>query len=438
MEKEEKCSSCWPCAPRLKKKALFGFVAINITFWFIYYNGCCSSFWQKKSKKDQAEPVIQTPIYNVPLFHIPLLNDVDMGTFYQEIKSNVWCLKFGTELSKSKKEGKCVCVENWFGLDCGIPAAAWKSGFLREGKNSNVEIRRRRKPRRIIVLYAVDDQSDLLEINIHNAFLFIDVALTIEGKDHDPSVLNLVKDGYLAEYQNKIIPIQLNRSYVVEKEDQWSVFMLKELWKVVWKRLADFRPDDIFLFSHVSSIISKDVVLFLKLYDGYPEPFFFELRPLLFKFWRQMKSNSTNAKFVPFKPRGCTFQYIASLCDYEVSNFFSNSCYNDLEHKKHFEKNYWSLAGWVIGNSFTPSGWQCNLCCKNECIKQNIHRYRKNGSTSLPLRYLLGNTSVMEHFIEKSDLFNSKDLFFEVVPNNDPFFAPSIVLSNRRYSHLID
>ncbi|GFS35848.1 beta-1,4-mannosyl-glycoprotein 4-beta-N-acetylglucosaminyltransferase [Nephila pilipes] len=437
MEKEDKCSGCLPFAPRIKKKVLFVLVLLAIVSWFVFYDSCYLSHFNVSSKLNKVKP-IYAPIYNVPFFRIPLLSDKDMTIFYIEIISNVWCLKLGTDLIKSKVKGKCVCVNSWFGLDCGIPAAVWKSSFLQEGKNTGVEIRRRKKPRRIIVFFAVDDHSDLLDINIQSAFLAVDLFLTIEEKNHYPSILNLVKEGYLAEYQSKIIPVQLNKSFVTEKEDQWSVFMLSELWKVGWKRLSDFRPDDIFLFSHVSSIISKDVLLFLKLYDGFPEPFIFELRPLLFKFWRQMKSNSSNSKFVPFIPIGCTFQYMVSMCDYEIVNFFSNSCVNDLQHIKVFEKNFWSLKNWSIGNTYIPSGWQCNLCCQNECIKRNIDRYRKNGSTSLPLRYILGNASVIEHFIERNDFYNNKDLFFEIIPPSDMFFAPEIVLNNEQYLHLID
>ncbi|GFR13406.1 beta-1,4-mannosyl-glycoprotein 4-beta-N-acetylglucosaminyltransferase [Trichonephila clavata] len=435
MEKEEKCSSCLPFAPRLKKKVLFVLVLLVIVLWFIYYDSCYLSRLNTSSKLNRVKP-FYAPIYNIPLFHIPLLSDKDMTIFYLEISSNVWCLKQGTDLTKSKIEGKCVCICNWFGLDCGIPAAVWKSSFLLEGKNTGVEIRRRKKPRRVIVFFAVDDHYDLLNINIQSAFFCVDLFLTIEEKNHNPSVLNLVKEGYLAEYQSKIMPIQLNKSFVVEKEDKWSVFMLSELWKIGWKRLADFRPDDIFLFSHVSSIISKDILLFLKLYDGFPEPFMFELRPLLFKFWRQMKSNSTNSNLVPFKPVGCTFQYMASMCDYEITNFLSNSCLNDLQHKSFFEKNFWSLKNWTIGNMYIPSGWQCNLCCKSECIKNKIDKYRKNGSTSLPLWYILGNTSVIEHF-EKSRFFN-KDLSLEIIPHSDLFFAPEIVLNDKQYLHLIN
>ncbi|GIX91875.1 beta-1,4-mannosyl-glycoprotein 4-beta-N-acetylglucosaminyltransferase [Caerostris darwini] len=435
MEKEEKCLRC-SLLTMSKIKMLIAFGVINVILWFIYYNDCFPSYFNKYTNNDKIKP-IYAPIYNIPLFHIPLLNEKDMAMFYLEVKSNIWCLKQGVDLAKSKRNGKCVCTENWFGFDCGIPASVWKSSFLQEGKNANFEIKRRKKPRRIIVFFAVDDHSDLLDINIENAFSLVDVFLTIEEKDHYPSILNLVKEGYLADYQSKIIPIKLNKSYVIEKEEHWSVFMLNELWEMGWKRLSDFRPDDIFMFSHVSSIISNDVLLFLKLYDGFPEPFFFELRPLLFKFWREMKSNSTNSKLVPFKPLGCTFQYIVSLCNYEIRNFFSNSCNTDLHQKERFEKNFWTLKYWTVGNFYVPSGWQCSLCCNDECIKKNIEKYRKSGSTSLPLRYFLGNTSVIEHLIEKTNLFDSKDLSFEIISNKDHFLAPNIVLSNAKYSHLI-
>lgn len=414
---------------------LFAFVILNILFWFFYYNEC---HLNHEDKPNNVKPVY-APIYNVPLFHIPLLNNEDMTLFYIEINSGTWCFQFGINLTESKRHKKCECASNWFGLDCGIPVAVWNSSFLQEGKAPHIEIKRRKRPRRVIVSLVIDDQMELLDVNIQNSFSVVDLFLTIQEKTQFPSILKLFKEGYLSSYQSKIIPFQLNKN-ISKKKHNLSEFMLNELWDISWNRLADFRPDDILLFSHVSSIISKDVLLFLKLYDGFPEPFFFELRPLLFKFWREMKSNDTNSKFVPFKPSGCTYQFIASMCDFQVKRFFSNSCSNKLQQKVNFEKNFWLLKNWSIGNVYAPSGWQCNLCCKNECIKKSIQRQSliKNHTISLPLKITQANSSVIKDFVNNHSLYGNKNLFFKIIPNNDRFFAPLIVVKNPQYSHMID
>ncbi|KFM66921.1 Beta-1,4-mannosyl-glycoprotein 4-beta-N-acetylglucosaminyltransferase, partial [Stegodyphus mimosarum] len=200
--------------------------------------------------------------------------------------------------------------------------------------------------------------------------------------------------------------------------------MLSELWSFGWKRLANFRPDDVILFTHVSSLISKEVLLFLKLYDGYPEPFYFKLRPLMFTFWKQIKSD-VSLKLVPFKPLGCTFQFIVSLCDYKVMKLFTNKCIHDVHQKALFEKNHWAVQDWIIGDEYSFSGWQCNLCCRDDCVQTKIKTDEwvlKNITASLTFSHKLPNMSVIETILGSKNSSYIKD--FNIIPKSDPFYAP--------------
>lgn len=439
MEGEDSCLKCFPLIPRQGKKKLFLLVAINVVvIWFIYKKSNYFSYISQNPIHITSNSVY-TPLYNVPIFHIPLLSSKDMTPYYTDVSSNTWCFIQGTNLKESKRHRKCQCLPTWFGLDCGIPSSVWKSKFLQEGKNAGIEIRRRDRPRRIILSIVFDGTFDLLDINIQNSFSVVDIFLIVEEKNHSESALNLFKKGYLSEFQYKIMPVKLHKSALHEEEHERIASLLNELWIIGWNRLSDFRPDDIFVFSDVSSIISKDILLFLKLYDGYPEPFYFSLRPLLFKFSKSLKSSNKNQTLVPFKPSGCTFQFISTICKYSLTKFLGNKCIVNRSQQVLFEKNHWMIKKWDIGREDFPSGWQCNFCCSTECILEHIKKrwWVDKFSASLSLKHATINASVIEQ-IFKLNSFNGYNITYEKIPHSDLYFAPKVVLDSEKYKYLLN
>lgn len=430
---------CVPFIPRQGKKILFILVTINVVvIWFIYKKSNYISYFSPNTLHVTTNSVY-SPLYNVPVFHIPLLYTKDLAPYYTEVNTNIWCLHQGIDLKESKRNKKCVCLSNWFGLDCGIPSAVWKSEFMQEGKNAGVEIRRRDKPRRIILSIVFEDAFDMLDIYIRNTFSIVDVYLVAEEQNHTDSAYNMFKKGYLAKFQNKIMPVQLNKTIVHNDEYQWMATMFEELWVLGWNKLSDFRPDDIFIFSHMYSLVSKDILLFLKLYDGYPEPFYFTLRPLLFKFTKLLRSSNANLTLVPFKPSGCTFQFISTMCEYSISKLFLGNCMKNKARKKFFEKKHWSLKEWTIGNEDFPSGWQCNFCCSAKCILKSIKKqtWLQKISASLSLNYQSVNVSVIENFLRQNSIHGS-DITYETIPKSDSYFAPDIMINCKKYLYLLD
>lgn len=429
---------CFPLIPRQGKKILFLLVAINVAvIWFIYKKSNYAIYFSQTSIRVTKSTTYE-PLYDVPIFHIPLLSSKDMTPYYTDISSNTWCLIQGTNIRESKRNGKCQCLQNWFGLDCGIPSSVWKSGFLQEGKNAGVEIRRREKPRRIILSIVFDGAFDLLDINIKNSFSVVDVFLIAENNSNSESATNMFKKGYLSEFQSKVMPIQLKKSAYIKDEHERIASILSDLWVIGWNRLSDFRPDDIFVFSHLSSIISKDILLFLKLYDGYPEPFYFFLRPLLFKFSKILKSASKNHTLVPFKPSGCTFQFLSTMCGYSVTKFLGMKCLGNKSLQLFFEKTHWPLKEWELGSEIFPSGWQCNFCCSSECILNSIKKQHdvSEMDTSFLGNHLTANTSVIEHIL-KLTRFKGYNITSENIPSSDLYFAPEVVLNSKKYRYLL-
>jgi len=56
------------------------------------------------------------------------------------------------------------------------------------------------------------------------------------------------------------------------------------------KRISGLRPDDLFVLLDADEIPTKEVLMFFKLYDGYPEPVRLGLRWSVFGFfWKRKK-----------------------------------------------------------------------------------------------------------------------------------------------------
>ncbi|KFM66920.1 Beta-1,4-mannosyl-glycoprotein 4-beta-N-acetylglucosaminyltransferase, partial [Stegodyphus mimosarum] len=179
LESEETCAMHFSSLTRHGKKIFLILVAVNIVIWFIYYRSNNSSHFEFHSKEGTVKK-LHSSLRNVSLFHIPLLNVKDMASLYIDVNTNIWCFLEGSDITESRKRKNCICIKEWYGLDCGIPASVWKSSFLQEGKNAGIEIRRRKNPRRIIISLVVEDLFDLLDINIQNLFSVVDLFLLIE------------------------------------------------------------------------------------------------------------------------------------------------------------------------------------------------------------------------------------------------------------------
>ncbi|XP_054708983.1 beta-1,4-mannosyl-glycoprotein 4-beta-N-acetylglucosaminyltransferase-like [Uloborus diversus] len=425
MESEESNFKCFPCFPRQGKKYLFGFIVIN--FLLILY------FTKLSLPKSAVKPKyseIKRPIASIQdgtLFHIPLLKNKDLAPFYAEVNTNTWCFQHAIDVPESKKEKKCICNKHWFGFDCGIPEAVWKSQFMQ-----GIAIKRREKPRRILYSIIVDDEYNLLDISVSNAFSYVDLFLIIQEKKANSSLSVMFKQGYLAQFQHKIMLFLYNET-TINVTDKHK-FLFNEAWKTAWKKLTDFHPDDILLFNHASSILSEDVLLFLKLHDGYPEHFIFKLRPLLFKFSNEILSNQTLPTLVPF---GCSFQFISSMCDYEIKNYFKSFCFESKKKAKVLKSKQWQINESTIGNVAAPSGWQCTLCCKSCDSKENSLQQKITGHISAStLSNKLKNDSQKEFVVVKNAFHKIPK--FKFVQSDDYYFVPRVVHSLKQYSYLIE
>eukprot|EP01116_Phalansterium_solitarium_P021525 TRINITY_DN6723_c0_g1_i1.p1 TRINITY_DN6723_c0_g1~~TRINITY_DN6723_c0_g1_i1.p1 ORF type:complete len:576 (+),score=169.16 TRINITY_DN6723_c0_g1_i1:102-1829(+) len=192
--------------------------------------------------------------------------------WFSTLPSGAPCFTNGADPEKLAS-GECVCRSGWAGDDCGVPSviqssyADWQTRF-----------KRRQTPIRVYDCFQFAKEVDMLEIRLANLEGIADYRILSESAwsaHGDPKTMyfELVKDSRMARWRDSIVHLRLfdkpptatweNENFV---RNMIGVRGLPKLRKVV-----DVSPDDLFIVSDLDELIDRDVVLFLKLYQGYEE-----------------------------------------------------------------------------------------------------------------------------------------------------------------------
>lgn len=116
---------------------------------------------------------------------------------------------------------------------------------------------------------------------------------TANGDGKPLYLLNMLKSGFMAPFHSKIIHVQLSKFPEQGRRDGWFMDMYLRTYMGLsgLKRVKGIREDDLFVLLDADEIPTREVLMFLKLYDGYPEPVRFGLRWSVFGFfWKRKKA----------------------------------------------------------------------------------------------------------------------------------------------------
>ena len=194
----------------------------------------------------------------------------------------------------------CRCVDGYHGADCGVPDAVWRSCGGGGGGGCRPErLRRRLRPRRLIHGVSVNHEMEWLEIRLLEVGDVVDALIVGEsrataGGDAKPLlVLERLERGWLAAHQPKMVHVVVEPLPAAAYADGWAVdrYLRDEMGRRGLERIGGRRADDLFLLLDADEIPSRAVLLFLKLYDGYPQPVALALRWNVYGFfWQRSKS----------------------------------------------------------------------------------------------------------------------------------------------------
>ncbi|CAL4068311.1 unnamed protein product, partial [Meganyctiphanes norvegica] len=334
------------------------------------------------------------------------------NVYFIHINGGRTCFIQGTDLQNSHES--CICKAEYFGKDCGIPAAAWFAFFQDKGRNLNIS--KRAYPRRVLHGMQVSYELDMFETRLHELYNTVDFFVIVEANHTDygdpkPLVfLERLKKGYLGEFQNKIVHVYVSSEPPNAKEPTWRAhdYMRSFLGPESLSRINGIRDDDLFIVSDADEIPSNEIITFLKLYDGYYEHVCFRYRWNIYGFfWKQEKGKMTQV---------CSVSSIKIL-------------------REKFSNNTWMIRpkrdsmAWWAGTVGHYAGWHCSWCFSPSGI------VRKLDSAQAADRPRWGdypekkNLTYIQHLINEGRWFDDKGRFAEV-KINEPMYAPKYLMEN--------
>ncbi|XP_018013957.1 uncharacterized protein LOC108670982 [Hyalella azteca] len=179
------------------------------------------------------------------------------------------CVKEGSNVTASSAD-RCVCNPGWGGRRCGLPQSVLSHSWMTEPKLvASLQVRKR--PRRVIVFinnYYYD--AGILELNIRMLGDLVDVYVVSEEevlyRHKNESFVFMLENGFLKDFHDKLVFVNITEPSL-PSIDKLHFTVVEGL-----KLISDLRVDDLFIFLTPEHILSRDFVLFLKLFHNYPQP----------------------------------------------------------------------------------------------------------------------------------------------------------------------
>lgn len=126
-------------------------------------------------------------------------------------------------------------------------------------------------------------------------------------------------------------------------------------------RLRNLRPDDVFIINDADEIPARDGVLFLKLYDGWTEPFAFHMRKSLYGFfWKQPGTLEVVS--------GCTVDMLQTVYGLDGIRLRRRQYYTMPNFRQYENRTGHILVQWSLGSPLHFAGWHCSWCFTPEGI----------------------------------------------------------------------
>jgi beta-1,4-mannosyl-glycoprotein beta-1,4-N-acetylglucosaminyltransferase len=211
---------------------------------------------------------------------------------------------------------------------------------------------------------------------------------------------------------------------------------------VVAGAVSGIRDDDLFLLLDADEIPDRNVLLFLKLYDGYPEPIALTLRWSIYGFfWKRSVSDSPHVEDVTRIVAISTMRMIRQVYDGKVMSIRRNYLTTEplLSRVETYKKSGHPVKEWNIGEVGAYAGFHCSWCYSPEGIKLKLMSAQKDDKPrwgDFPDKLDLGYISGL---IQNGRWFDNSQPFFLVKPEQDPLYAPAYILKHKnRFHYLLD
>ncbi|XP_007883549.1 beta-1,4-mannosyl-glycoprotein 4-beta-N-acetylglucosaminyltransferase [Callorhinchus milii] len=262
----------------------------------------------------------------------------------------------------------CVCRPGWHGPSCGVPTLVQYSNLPTKDRLSP-----RRVPRRLINAININHEFDLLNVRFHELGDVVDVFMVCESNftaygDPKPLLfLEMLRNGTYDQIRHKVLYVFLDHFPSGGRQDGWIAddYLRTFLTRDGLRRMVGVRADDIFVINDADEIPARDGLLFLKLFDGWTEPFGFHLRKSLYGFfWKQPGTLEVVA--------GCTVGMLRSVYEGDGIKLRRREYYLMPSFRQYENATGHILVQWSLGSALHFAGWHCSWCFTPEGIRHKL------------------------------------------------------------------
>ncbi|XP_043277697.1 beta-1,4-mannosyl-glycoprotein 4-beta-N-acetylglucosaminyltransferase [Venturia canescens] len=335
-----------------------------------------------------------------------------------EVYNTTLCWKSGLDEVRMRDEktmDRCLCKLGWHGADCGQPEVVWRAIMA---SKQTIKLSRRRAARRLIYTFNVNDyNSAIAEVIVEELYHVVDFFVICDLSNAEDNFRHKLSKGLVGPQQNKIIYVN-----VAAKARKPSRVLFKYIWDRINSIVKNIRDDDIYVTTQPEEILNARALMFLKIYDGWPQPIGFRLRWSVYGFYWQ-------------HPAKTMISVGASTIGLAREYFRTNSML--IRHDIDGEDSERDVLGLVIGDLNHYGGWYCHYCqapaniimgIRHDNVKSKIAKYDKN--VDVPY---------VEELIGTGLWHDGKTNLLRAYKSRDSYFAPETVLTNTwKYDWLVD
>ena len=388
--------------------------------------------------------------------------------FFRVLSSGQKCFKVGTDSSKTPNSAdKCVCTPNYHGQDCGVPDAVW-FGSMSSATRKNLRVRTRM--RRLIHALPVNHEYDFFETRVRSLEEVVDVFIIQEsnyttfGTPKDLLFLDKLQKGWLSDVQDKILWVLLPYFADRGKDNGWYAdsFIRMYLSKMGLKLVHNQDDEDIYLLLDADELPLPEVLLFLKLYDGYTQPIRFGFRWTVFGFfWLKaedpgvMENIPLIGKLIKAKPKerllqlwvACTLGMLRDVYSNNAMLLRRNVWENELlaDKLKNFTSKIIQNSGgtpvrqWDVGKLGHYAGYHCSWCYSPEGIRTKLLSAQKHDKPRWGDYPEKTNLTYIAELIKTGGWFdNTRPFIQEKWDVSNKFYAPQYILKHKdRFQYLL-
>eukprot|EP00095_Tigriopus_kingsejongensis_P000459 snap_masked-scaffold217_size252476-processed-gene-1.4 protein:Tk00459 transcript:snap_masked-scaffold217_size252476-processed-gene-1.4-mRNA-1 annotation:"hypothetical protein DAPPUDRAFT_50861" len=395
------------------------------------------------------------------------LKHSDAAPYFVHLPHGEQCFKRGTDIASSISRNKCQCLQGYFGSDCGIPAAAWY-GHFKGQTQARKALRPRSQPRRIIHGVLVNHEFDFLEARIRSLADVVDVFVVQEsnfttfGTVKSLAFLERFQRGWLKDHQDKILYTLLPYFHEKAKTNGWYAdgFIRMYMSKKALPMIEGSMEDDLFLLLDADELPNPEVLLFLKLYEGYTEPIKLGFRWTVFGFyWLKAQDPSILAQGIMFLETLLSRQpsnrerllELSVICTLGMlSRVYSNNAmllrrnvYKDpllADALTNYSQTGHGIQEWTAGTLDHYAGFHCSWCYSPQGIRTKLLSAQQHDKPRWGDYPEKTNVSYISGLIQNGQWFDGTKTFIRVdrKATLEQHYAPSYILEHaRKFDYLL-